>query len=182
MTYTRAARNLICIIPQSAQVEFGRMYASGNIVQLRNFIETVTAGTVALGATALSIGLLMSPILIPIWTHGNVSGPWDLLIVLTVVCIVGTYFDPLLISSIAMNQMTFVSLSYAIGLAIGIGCGLFLLPSIGLATFAGICLLPPELAGSFAGRRSVEKMVGRMDFARGALFLVQSTIPSILRR
>ena len=182
VTYTRAARNVICMIPQSAQVELGRSFAGGNMAQLRRMIESVTVTTVSVGAVGLLLALLVSPIVIPLWTHGNVSVQWDLLIVLAAVNLVGCYFDPLLVAASAMNQMTLISLSYATGLMIGIGASLLLLPSAGLAAIAGLCMMPAELGGAIAGRRSVEKMVGKLDLGGTALSLVRSTIPALLRR
>jgi O-antigen/teichoic acid export membrane protein len=182
VTYTRAARNVICMIPQSAQVELGRSFAAGDIVQLRRMIESILVTTVSLGVAALLTGLLVSPILIPLWTHGHVSVQWNVLIVLTAVSLAGCYFDPLLVATSAMNRMTLISASYATGLLVGIGSSLLLLPGLGLAAVAGLCMLPAEIAGAFAGKKSVEKAVGKMDLGRTAVFLLRSTIPALLRR
>jgi O-antigen/teichoic acid export membrane protein len=182
VTYTRAARNIVCMIPQSAQVELGRSFASGNIAQLRHMIENVNVTTVGVGAGALVIALLVSPIVIPIWTHGNVAVQWDLLIVLAAISLVGCYFDPLLVAVSAMNRVTLTSFSYATGLVIGICTSLLLPPSAGLAAIAGLCMMPAELGGAVAGRITVEKVVGRLDLCGTVLSLIRSRIPALLRR
>jgi O-antigen/teichoic acid export membrane protein len=182
VTYTRAARNVICMIPQSAQVEMSRLYAAKEIPKLRRMIEGVAATTATLAAVTLLAAVVLAPIVIPIWTHGHVAIQWDLLIVLALISLVGCYFDPLLVAASAMNRMTLISLSYALGLLLGIGSSLLLLSSVGLAVIAGLCMLPAELAGVIAGRRSVEREVNKISLGEGALSLLRSTIPALLRR
>jgi len=167
VTYTRAARNLACMIPQSSQVEIGRLFAEGKADRTRRLVETVAVAALGLGFALLVGALVAAPVVIPIWTHSSLSVPWDVLAALTLVALVGTYFDPMLIAAGAMNEMGRVASFYALGIAIGISAAILLMPVAGIAVVAGVCMLPPELAGALAATRTVESLIGRLHLSAG---------------
>jgi O-antigen/teichoic acid export membrane protein len=161
VTYTRTARNLVSMMSQAAQVEVGRAYARADADQTARLVQGVLGSSVALGVLLLAGALLFAPLVIPLWTHGEVAVDWTLLAALAVVALVGTYFDSSILLAGALNRILAAGIGYWIGLIAGTALALMLLPGIGIVAVAGIGLLLPDLIGAIAATRSLEALLRR---------------------
>jgi O-antigen/teichoic acid export membrane protein len=160
-TYTKTARNLAAMMSQAAQVEIGRAYAGGGVQLATSLVHNVIAMTVMAGFVLLAAEMALAPLIVPLWTHGQVAVQWDILATLAVVALVGTYFDAALLATSALNKVLLAGLGYWIGLAAGLSLALVLLPPLGVVAVTGIGLLLPELAGSIAATRSLDAVLHR---------------------
>jgi O-antigen/teichoic acid export membrane protein len=175
VTYTKTARNIVAMISQSAQVEVGRAYARADIDQTARLVCGVLGMSVALGVLLLVGEILVAPIVVPLWTHGEVEVAWDLLGALAVVALVGVYFDAAILSAGALNRILLVGIGYWIGLVTGLALALALLPSIGIVAVAGIGLLLPDLIGSFAATHTLGALLRRPVRVRDVLSFANFT-------
>jgi O-antigen/teichoic acid export membrane protein len=157
-TYTRAARMFAMMISQPAQVEIGRALACGHIEDLRRLIETILGSSLGLALILLPVELAMAPVIIPLWTRGQVPADWDVLIPLALVALVGTYFDALMAAVAATNRVTMVALGYGLSLCAGLLAGTLAIPWFG-AMAVSSCLLLPELGGSLAAIRTLQRVI-----------------------
>jgi O-antigen/teichoic acid export membrane protein len=154
VAYTRAGRMLAMLISQSAQVEIGRAFGAGRTEQFRTMVATLLGTTFVLALLLLLAELLAAPLIVPIWTRGQVSVAWDLLTALALVALVGSLFDALFLSVAAVNRVVRVAVGYGAGLAIGFAAGLALLPWLGPVALA-IALIVPEIGGAWAAMRTL---------------------------
>lgn len=161
VTYTKTARNIVAMISQSAQVEVGRAYARADLDQTARLVYGILGTSVALGVLLLAAEILVAPIVIPLWTHGEVEVAWGLLGALAVVALVGVYFDATILLAGALNRILLAGIGYWIGLAAGLALALVLLPSIGIVAVAGIGLLLPDLIGAFAATHALGALLRR---------------------
>jgi O-antigen/teichoic acid export membrane protein len=160
MTYTRAARMIAFSLSQATQIEIGREFGNGRLDRVKTLIERVLGGTMGLAVILLAAGLLVAPYVIPAWTRGRVAVVWNVLDVLALGALLGTYFDTLMTATAAFNRTLLVSLGYGLGLAIGLPLAVVLLPSLGLLGMA-LGLLFPEFMGSCAAMRVLSTAVPR---------------------
>lgn len=126
--YTRAARLLAQTMSQGAQVEIGRAFAHGLLSQVKHIIEAILGGAVGTAGLILAAEIVLAPVVIPIWTHGQVQFSWDVLVVLALVAFVGAYFDAAMVGVAAINRVGSTALAYGAGLAVGLLGGTALLP------------------------------------------------------
>jgi O-antigen/teichoic acid export membrane protein len=160
-TYTKTARNLVSMVSQAAQVEVGRAYARANLERTGRLVYGVLGTSVVLALVLLAAELLFAPIIIPLWTHGEVVVAWSLLGALAVVALVGAYFDAAILLAGALNRILLAGVGYWVGLAAGTALALVLLPSIGIVAVAGFALLLPDLFGSIAATRALRTLLRR---------------------
>jgi O-antigen/teichoic acid export membrane protein len=173
--YTRAARLLAQTVSQGAQVEIGRAFAHGQLGQVKNIIEAILGGAVGTAGLILAVEIVLAPIVIPIWTHGQVRFSWDVLAVLAAVAFAGAYFDAAMVGVAAINRVGSTALAYGAGLTVGLLGGTALLMILGPV---GICigLLLPEFSGAWAAIRELNNTVPSL----GLRALPQSLWPSVL--
>jgi O-antigen/teichoic acid export membrane protein len=173
--YTRAARLLAQTMSQAAQVEIGRAFAHGMLGQVKNIIEAILGGAVGTAGLILVVEIVLAPVVIPIWTHGQVQFSWGVLAALAAVAFVGAYFDAAMVGVAAINRVGSTALAYAAGLVIGLLGGTILLPILGPAAIC-LGLMLPELGGAWAAIRTLNNTVPHL----GLRALPQSLWPSVL--
>ncbi len=160
VTYTRMARLFSSTVSLAAQAEMGRSYANGGVDEARRLIEHVLGSTVYLTLGLLIFELIAAPVIIPVWTHGEVPIAWDVLVALAIVALVGAYSDTLLISLSALNRVGLISAWYAVGLGLGIVLGIALAPIGGLLAVIAATLFLPELVSGLSATRVLTGIVG----------------------
>jgi hypothetical protein len=87
-----------------------------------------------------------------------VPADWDVLTPLALVALVGTYFDALMAAVAATNRVTMVALGYGLSLCAGLLAGTLAIPWFG-AMAVSSCLLLPELGGSLAAIRTLQRVI-----------------------
>ena len=180
--YTRAARLLAQTMSQGAQVEIGRAFAHGLLSQVKHIIEAILGGAVGTAGLILAAEIVLAPVVIPIWTHGQVQFSWDVLVVLALVAFVGAYFDAAMVGVAAINRVGSTALAYGAGLAVGLLGGTALLPILGpVREFCLVRLLLPEFSGAWAAIRRLNNTVPELRLA-GASTIAVALDPHQLRR
>ncbi|MCK1368275.1 hypothetical protein [Bradyrhizobium sp. 62] len=160
-TYTKTARNLATMTSQATQVEIGRMWAGGDIQNVRQLIRKMLRNATLIAAMLLVAELLLAPLIIPRWTSGHIALDWELMFALALVALLGSYFDGTLLAASALNRVELISFGYATGLALGICAAIFLLPVSGHLWMIGLCLLLPEIGGVISGHRTLSRLTGK---------------------
>jgi O-antigen/teichoic acid export membrane protein len=159
VTYTRTARNLSGMIVQSAQAEIGRAYGRLDLGLTRHLIQSAMGSSLGLCLLLIAGALAASPVFIPLWTHGSVGVDPPLLAALGAVAVAGSLFDTLLNTTLAINRLAPVALSYCAGLLAALGTGWVLLADFGTTAMATALLLP-EIAGAAAGLIVLGRVLG----------------------
>ena len=162
VTYTRATRLFSATVSQAAQAEIGRSYVSGGAEEARQIIEQVLGSTIGITLVLLVCELIGAPVIMPLWTNGQMAVNWGLLAVLAAVALVGAYSDALMISLSALNKVGLLSLWYGGVLGFGVALGITLARLGSLVAIVGACLLLPELAVGLFATQVLERSVGRL--------------------
>jgi O-antigen/teichoic acid export membrane protein len=170
VTYTKTARSVASMISQSMQVELGRSWAKARRGQTRRIAESMVNGALAFVVILLAIEIAAAPLVIPVWTHGQIALSWALLLALACVALVGAYFDATMLAVSAFNQVGRLAVWYAAFLAVALGTALVVLPPTGNSAIIGVCLLAPELAGAWSATRTLRQVVGRIRIRPWSLF------------
>jgi O-antigen/teichoic acid export membrane protein len=158
-TYTRTARSLAAMIGQSVQAEIGRAAASGQRALLAHLVASALGSSAGFAALLLIGALTVAPVVVPVWTHGQVPLDWHLLGALAIVALAGSVFDTVLNATLPLHRVMPAALAYCAGLAVGLVAGTALLGTLGLPALAGGLLLA-EIAGSTAGLRTLRVHAG----------------------
>ncbi|MDA9499486.1 hypothetical protein [Bradyrhizobium sp. CCBAU 11357] len=157
-TYTKTARNLATMTSQATQVEIGRLWASGETKNVRQMVRRMLRNATLLAALLLVAELVLAPTIVPRWTGGHIPLEWELMITLALVALLGSYFDGVLLTASALNQVGLIAFGYALGLLICIVGAAILLPWTGRLVTVGICLLLPEIGGAISGNQILARI------------------------
>lgn len=176
MTYSRTARNAATMISQAMQVEVGRTWAGGDKERSGRLVEAMVNNALSAVVVLLAIELTMAPLVIPAWTHGQVTVDWKLLIALAAVALVGAYFDAIFIAAAALNRVGKIAIWYSTGLAAALGTSFAFLPLTGSVSTLGILMLLPELAGAWSATDIISHATGRF---RIRLFSTLGSLPKL---
>jgi O-antigen/teichoic acid export membrane protein len=158
VTYTRIGRTLASIMAQSAQVEIGRAFGAGEMERFRRLIETVLGTALGLACVISMAALVAAPLVLPVWTRGEVVLDWQLLIALAMVAVIGSYFDAALACATAVNRVALIAFGYAGSLAMGLALGVAMIPVAGTLSIS-LALLIAEIGGAVAAMRTLALLV-----------------------